>query len=453
MALPIVAIIGRPNVGKSTLVNRLAGVRDAIVFDQPGVTRDRTYQPAFWKDRDFMVVDTGGLVFDDDSEFLPHIREQAMLALAEAKAAILVVDGQSGPNESDREIASWLRQQEVPVLLAVNKCESVEQGAIQAAEFWELGLGEPYPVSGIHGNGTGDLLDHLVTHLPTTEEIVEDDEIKVAIVGRPNVGKSSLLNAFVGENRSIVSDVSGTTRDTIDMVVKRKDTVYRLIDTAGIRKKKNVNYGPEFFSINRSFKAIRRSDVVLLVIDALDGITEQDQKLAGRIEDEGRACVLVINKWDAVEKDSHTIYEYDKQLRSKIYFLDWASHVYVSALTGQRVPKILDAVDAAVEQHRRRVTTAVVNEVLEDAVSWHSPPTTRQGKQGRIYYGTQVSVRPPSFTLFVNSAKLFNDNYRRYIERQFRENLGYEGTPIRLFWRGKSMRDLDRESSNRATKV
>ena len=237
------------------------------------------------------------------------------------------------------------------------------------------------------------------------------------------------------------------------MVVKRKDTVYRLIDTAGIRKKKNVNYGPEFFSINRSFKAIRRSDVVLLVIDALDGITEQDQKLAGRIEDEGRACVLVINKWDAVEKDSHTIYEYDKQLRSKIYFLDWASHVYVSALTGQRVPKILDAVDAAVEQHRRRVTTAVVNEVLEDAVSWHSPPTTRQGKQGRIYYGTQVSVRPPSFTLFVNSAKLFNDNYRRYIERQFRENLGYEGTPIRLFWRGKSMRDLDRESSNRATKV
>ena len=453
MALPIVAIIGRPNVGKSTLVNRLAGAREAIVYDQPGVTRDRTYQPAFWQDRDFMVVDTGGLVFDDDSEFLPHIREQAMLALAEAKAAVLVVDGQEGLNESDREIASWLRQQPVPVLLAVNKCESEDQGIIQAAEFWELGLGEPHAVSGIHGNGTGELLDELVTHLPSTEEITEDDEIKVAIVGRPNVGKSSLLNAFVGENRSIVSDVSGTTRDTIDMVVKRKETVYRLIDTAGIRKKKNVNYGPEFFSINRSFKAIRRADVVLLVIDALDGITDQDQKLAGRIEDEGRACIIVVNKWDAIEKDSHTIYEYDKKLNGKIYFLDWATHIYVSALTGQRVPKILDAVDEAVVQHRRRVSTAVVNEVLEDAVSWHSPPTTRQGKQGRIYYGTQVSVRPPTFTLFGNSGKLFTDNYRRYIERQFRENLGYEGTPIRVLWRGKKIRDLDRESSNRATKV
>ncbi|MEM6255251.1 MAG: ribosome biogenesis GTPase Der [Cyanobacteria bacterium P01_D01_bin.156] len=453
MALPVVAIIGRPNVGKSTLVNRLAGAREAIVYDQPGVTRDRTYQPAFWQDREFMVVDTGGLVFDDDSEFLPHIREQAMLALAEARAAVFVVDGQEGLNESDREISSWLRQQSVPVLLAVNKCESEDQGLIQAAEFWELGLGEPYPVSGIHGNGTGELLDQLISHLPTSDEIEDDDEIKVAIVGRPNVGKSSLLNAFVGENRSIVSDISGTTRDTIDMVVKRKETVYRLIDTAGIRKKKNVNYGPEFFSINRSFKAIRRADVVLLVIDALDGMTEQDQKLAGRIEDEGRACIIVVNKWDAIEKDSHTIYEYDKKLGGKIYFLDWATRIYVSALTGQRVPKILDAVDEAVVQHRRRVSTAVVNEVLEDAVSWHSPPTTRQGKQGRIYYGTQVAVRPPTFTLFVNSGKLFTDNYRRYIERQFRENLGYEGTPIRIFWRGKKMRDLDRESANRATKV
>ncbi|MEL6334235.1 MAG: ribosome biogenesis GTPase Der, partial [Cyanobacteria bacterium J06626_26] len=318
MALPIVAVIGRPNVGKSTLVNRLAGAREAIVYDQPGVTRDRTYQPAFWQDRDFMVVDTGGLVFDDDTEFLPYIREQAMLALAESKAAIFVVDGQEGPNESDREIASWLRQQSVPVLLAVNKCESEDQGLVQAADFWQLGLGEPYAVSGIHGNGTGDLLDQLVTHLPSTDEIVEDDEIKVAIVGRPNVGKSSLLNAFVGENRAIVSNVSGTTRDTIDMVVRRKETVYRLVDTAGIRKKKNVNYGPEFFSINRAFKAIRRADVVLLVIDALDGMTEQDQKLAGRIEDDGRACIIVVNKWDAIEKDSHTIYEYDKKLGGKI---------------------------------------------------------------------------------------------------------------------------------------
>ncbi|MEM8805660.1 MAG: ribosome biogenesis GTPase Der [Cyanobacteria bacterium P01_G01_bin.38] len=453
MVLPVVAVIGRPNVGKSTLVNRLAGAREAIVFDQPGVTRDRTYQTAFWKDREFTVVDTGGLVFDDDTEFLPHIREQAMAALGESSAAILVVDGQDGPAESDREIASWLRQQSVPVLLAVNKCESPEEGIIQAAQFWEVGLGEPYPVSGIHGNGTGELLDALVEHLPPLSALEETDEVRVAIVGRPNVGKSSLLNAFVGENRAIVSPISGTTRDTIDMVVRRGEQIYRLVDTAGIRKKKNVHYGPEFFSINRSFKAIRRSDVVLLVIDALDGITEQDQKLAGRIEDDGRACILVVNKWDAVEKDSHTIYDYDKKMGAKLYFLDWAKRVYVSALTGQRVPKILDAVDESVEQHRRRVSTSVVNEVLEDAIGWHTPPTTRQGRQGRIYYGTQVTTQPPSFTLFVNAPKLFGDNYRRYIERQFRENLGFDGTPIRLFWRGKKMRDLDRESANRATKV
>jgi GTP-binding protein len=453
MALPIVAIIGRPNVGKSTLVNRLAGARDAIVYDQPGVTRDRTYQPAFWGDRDFMVVDTGGLVFDDDTEFLPYIREQAAAALVEASAAILVVDGQEGPTEADRDIAQWLRQQSVPVFLAVNKCESPDQGLIQAAQFWELGLGEPYPVSGIHGNGTGDLLDQLVAHLPSVNLDDEPEEIKVAIVGRPNVGKSSLLNAFVGESRAIVSPISGTTRDAIDMVVSRGDQRYRLVDTAGIRKKKNVDYGPEFFGINRSFKAIRRADVVLLVIDAVDGVTEQDQKLAGRIEDDGRACVLVVNKWDAVEKDSHTIYEYDRTLNGKLYFIDWASHIYVSALTGQRVPKILDLVDQAVAEHRRRVSTSVVNEVLEEAVSWHTPPTTRQGRQGRIYYGTQVTTSPPSFTLFVNDPKLFGDGYRRYIEKQFRQNLGFEGSPIRLFWRGKKMRDLERESANRATKV
>ncbi|MEO1592113.1 MAG: ribosome biogenesis GTPase Der, partial [Cyanobacteria bacterium J06632_22] len=314
MSLPVVAIIGRPNVGKSTLANRLAGAREAIVFDQPGVTRDRTYQSAFWQDREFIVVDTGGLVFDDDTEFLPEIREQAMLALGEAAAAVFVVDGKTGPTEGDKEIASWLRQQSVPVALAVNKCESPDEGLILAAQFWELGLGEPHAVSGIHGNGTGELLDELITHLPPVSALEENEEIRVAIVGRPNVGKSSLLNSFVGEKRSIVSPISGTTRDTIDMVVARKDQRYRLVDTAGIRKKKQVDYGPEFFSINRAFKAIRRSDVVLLVVDALDGITEQDQKLAGRIEDEGRACVVVVNKWDAIEKDSHTIYEFDKKI-------------------------------------------------------------------------------------------------------------------------------------------
>lgn len=452
MPLPVVAIVGRPNVGKSTLVNRLAGVTDAIVHDEPGVTRDRTYRPAFWCDRDFLVVDTGGLVFDDDTEFLPLIREQASLALAEASIAIMVVDGQTGPTAADETIAGWLRQQTVPVLLAVNKCESPDQGIIQASEFWQLGLGEPYPVSGIHGSGTGELLDALIQHLPPTDDVSEEEEIRVAIVGRPNVGKSSLLNAFVGEERAIVSPISGTTRDTIDMVVTHQDQKYRLIDTAGIRKKKQVEYGPEFFSINRSFKAIRRADVVLLIVDALDGVTEQDQKLAGRVMEEGRACVVVVNKWDAIEKDSHTIYEYEGHLKERLHFTEWADTIFVSALTGQRIDKILALVNQAAEQHRRRVSTSVINEALEEALKWHTPPTTRQGKQGKIYYGTQVTSQPPTITLFVNDPKLFNDNYRRYIERQFRQQLGFKGTPIRIFWRGKKVRDLE-ASPNRATKV
>lgn len=452
MSLPIVAIIGRPNVGKSTIVNRLAQVQDSIVFDQPGVTRDRTYKPAFWRDREFLVVDTGGLVFDDDTEFLPLIREQALAALAESVAAIFVVDGQAGITGGDEEIASWLRQQPVPVLLAVNKCESVEQGITQAAEFWELGLGEPYPVSGIHGNGTGELLDQLVDYLPPVDQLEETAEIKVAIAGRPNVGKSSLLNAFVGENRAIVSPVSGTTRDAIDMLVERDGQLYRLVDTAGIRKKKHVEYGPEFFGINRAFKAIARADVVLLVIDALDGVTEQDQKLAGRIADEGRGCILVVNKWDAVEKDSHTIYDFERQVRDRLHFFDWADVIFISAQTGQRVEKILDLVNVAAEQHKRRVTTSVINEVIEDAVRWHTPPTTRGGRQGKLYYGTQVSSQPPTIALFVNDPALFNDNYRRYVDRQFRQSLGFQGTPIRLLWRGKKMREMER-GVNRATKV
>lgn len=453
MQLPVVAIIGHPNVGKSTLVNRLAGTQNAIVYDEPGVTRDRTYIQAFWRDREFIVVDTGGLVFDDDTEFLPLIRTQALAALAEASAAIFVVDGQTGPTLADEAIAEWLRTQPVPVLLAVNKCESPEQGLIQAAQFWELGLGEPFAVSAIHGSGTGELLDQLITYLPAVEELPETNEIKVAIIGRPNVGKSSLLNALVGENRAIVSPISGTTRDAIDTVIERQGQTYRLIDTAGIRKKKNVEYGPEFLGVNRAFKAIQRADLVMFVIDAVDGVTEQDQKLAGRIVEEGRACVLVVNKWDAVEKDSYTIYEYEKQLKERLNFVDWAEKIFVSAKTSQRVEKILELVNKADSAHKRRVSTAVINEVLEDAVRWHSPPTNRQGRQGKIYYGTQVSTQPPAIALFVNESKRFNDNYRRYIERQFREQLGFTGTPIRLLWRSKKGRDVENSSANRATRV
>ncbi len=451
MSLPIVAIIGRPNVGKSTLVNRLSGEQEAIVHDQPGMTRDRTYRPAFWQDREFQVVDTGGIVFDDDTEFLPLIREQAMLALAESSVAILVVDGQTGPTPGDEEIAQWLRQQPVPVLLAVNKCESVEQGLIQAAQFWELGLGEPFPLSAIHGSGTGELLDALLPYLPAVDSLSLEDEVKGAIISRLNVGKSSLLNALTGEKRAIVSPVSGTTRDAIDTIVEHEGKRYRLIDTAGIRRKKNVEYGAEFFGINRAFKAIRRADVVLFVLDVLDGVTEQDLKLAGRIVEEGRALVIIVNKWDAVEKDSYTIYDVQKMLQERLYFMDWAEMIFVSAMTGQRVNKILDLVDQAAESHRRRVSTSVINDVLQEALNWHTPPATRQGKQGRIYYGTQVKTQPPTITLFVNDPERFNENYRRYIERQFREQLGFKGTPIRLFWRGKSVRSAEK-SLNRATR-
>ena len=445
LALPVVAILGRPNVGKSTLVNRLCGSREAIVHDQPGVTRDRTYQEGFWGDRTFRVVDTGGLVFDDDSEFLPEIREQAALALAEAVVAIFVVDGQQGLTAADSAIGEWLRHQTVPVLVAVNKCESPERGLAMAAEFWSLGLGEPHPISAIHGAGTGEVLDQALTFLPVVGENESEEPIQLAIIGRPNVGKSSLLNAICGENRAIVSPIRGTTRDTIDTTLEREGRTWKLLDTAGIRRRRSVDYGPEYFGITRSFKAIERADVCMLVIDALDGVTEQDQRLAGRIEEEGRACVIVVNKWDAIEKDSHTMSAMEKDLRAKLYFLDWAPMLFTSALTGQRVQGVFAMAAAVVEQHRRRVSTAVVNEVLQEALRWRSPPTTRGGRQGRLYYGTQVASGPPSFTLFVNEPKLFGDTYRRYVERQIREGLGFEGTPIRLFWRGKQQRDAERD--------
>ena len=444
MPLPVVAVVGRPNVGKSTLVNRLAGSRQAIVADQPGITRDRTYQEAEWGEHRFRLVDTGGLIFDDDSTFLPEIREQVGLALAEACAVVLVVDGPEGLTTGDQTIASWLRHSSLPVLLAVNKCESPGMGAAMAADFWSLNLSEPRPVSGIHGVGTADLLDQLCQLLPDPEQDQEVEPIQLAIIGRPNVGKSSLLNAICGEPRSIVSPVSGTTRDVIDVQIRRQGQYWRLVDTAGIRRRGRVAYGPEFFGVNRSFKAIGRSDLCLLVIDAVDGITEQDQRLAGRIAEEGRACVVVVNKWDTVAKDTHTMAAMRKRLYDKLYFVDWAPMVFISAKTGQRVEQIFSLANAAVEQHRRRVGTSVVNELLREALAWRSPPTSRGGRQGRLYYGTQVATQPPCFSLFVNDPKRFTNNYRRYIERQIREGLGFEGSPLRLFWRGKSERQSRR---------
>ena len=447
MSLPIVAVVGRPNVGKSTFVNRLAGSRQAIVADMPGVTRDRTYQLSEWGGRQFRLVDTGGLVFDDNSSFLPDIRAQVSLALEEASLVVMLVDGQTGLTTPDQTIASWLRVHGLPILLAVNKCESPRMGAAMAAEFWALGLGEPHPVSSIHGAGTGDLLDLLLAGLPANSENSTADPVQMAIIGRPNVGKSSLLNAVCGEQRAIVSPERGTTRDSIDTLLERHGQQWRLVDTAGIRRRGHVAYGPEFFGIDRSLKAIARSDVCLLVIDAEDAVTEQDQRLAGLIAREGRACVVAVNKWDAVDKDSHTLSAMERSLRAKLYFLDWAEMVFISARTRQRVEQVFPLALAAVEQHRRRVSTSVVNELLREALAWRSPPTNRAGRQGRIYYGTQVAAQPPSFSFFVNDPKLFSDQYRRYIERQIREGLGFRGTAIRLFWRGKSARNLRRDQA------
>ena len=454
MTLPSIAIIGRPNVGKSTLVNRLCQSNDAIVFDTPGVTRDRTYQNASWGGKEFQVVDTGGLVFEDDSEFLPEIRTQVFLALEEANIALFVVDGNQGITDGDLSIAKWLRNSSCKTIVAVNKCESTTLGISMASEFWKLGLGEPYPVSAIHGSGTGELLDLVINELPEDENTeCEEEKIMMSIIGRPNVGKSSLLNSICGEKRAIVSDISGTTTDSIDTLIEKDSRFWKIVDTAGIRRKKNVKYGTEFFGINRAFKSIDRSDVCVLVIDAIDGVTDQDQKLAGRIEEQGRACVILVNKWDLVEKNSSTIYQFEKELRSKLYFLHWSKMIFISALTGQRVENIFEHALSSVTQHRRRVSTSVVNEVLKDSLAWKSPPTTRSGKQGRLYYGTQVKNKPPTFTLFVNDPKLFGITYRRYIEKQIRANLGFEGTPIILLWRGKQQRALEKEISRKNIQI
>ena len=400
MARPTVAIVGRPNVGKSTLVNRLCKTREAIVHDEPGVTRDRSYQDGFWGDRDFKVVDTGGLIFDDDTEFLPEIRHQVNLALSEASVTLVIVDGQQGVTAADQAIAEWLRNYQCKILLAVNKCESPELGLSMAAEFWQLGLGEPSPISAIHGSGTGELLDQLVELLPSPDILEgEEEPTQLAIVGRPNVGKSSLLNSICGEERAIVSSVRGTTRDTIDASLVRAGRTWKFLDSAGIRRRRSVSYGPEYFGINRSFKAIERSDICVLVIDALDGVTEQDQRLAGIIEEQGRACLVVVNKWDAVEKDTYTMSLMEKELRSKLYFLDWAQMLFVSALKGQRIEPIFRYASLAVDQHRRRVSTSVVNEVVSDALSWRSPPTVEEGVKG----GSITRLRSP----FLRQASLF----------------------------------------------
>lgn len=448
--LPCIAIIGRPNTGKSTLVNKISNsYKDgAIVHDEAGITRDRTYRTATWNDYNFQVVDTGGIVFDDNQDiFADQITQQAMQALSEATAAIMVCDGKVGVTPLDATLSEWLRKKnKVPLYLAVNKCESETVGVTQAQEFWQLGIGTPYPVSGIHGTGVGDLLDKIIadTKMEKVSNILKENATNIALVGRPNVGKSSLFNRLVGEERSIVSNVAGTTRDAIDALVKHKGSEYRVMDTAGIRKRNKVSYGAEFFMINRAFKAMKRADVVLLLLDAIDGIVDQDRILAERIAEEGRSCVIALNKWDAVpNKDDKTYLKAVENIRSTLPVLRWAEVVLISATSGQRIDKLFEAVDRAAKQFSRRISTATLNEVVQDAVMWMAPPTIGS-RAGRIYYSLQTSTAPPTIVMFVNDPALFTDSYKRYIDRKIRDTLDFEGTPLRILWRGKSLRDVGR---------
>lgn len=449
--LPCIAIIGRPNTGKSTLVNKITdSYKDgAIVHDEPGITRDRTYRTGMWNDYNFQVVDTGGIVFDDtDDIFADRITQQAIQALNEADAAIMVCDGKEGVTQLDEALADWLRKnnKKVKLYLAVNKCESETVGLSQAQDFWTLGLGDPYPVSGIHGTGIGDLLDKIIeeTNMKKVTNVLKENSTNIAFVGRPNVGKSSLFNRLYGQDRSIVSSVAGTTRDCIDALITRNGEQYRIIDTAGIRKRGKVEYGAEFFMVNRAFKAMRRAEVVVLMLDAVDGIVDQDRILAERIAEEGRSCVIALNKWDVVpSKDDKTYLKAIDNIRSSLPVLRWADVVLMSALTGQRTEKLFESIDKAAKQFARRIPTATLNEVVQDATMWMAPPTIGS-RAGRIYYSLQTSTAPPTIVMFCNDPALFTDNYKRYLDRKIRDALEFDGTPLRVLWRGKTLRDVGR---------
>ncbi|KAJ3675264.1 hypothetical protein LUZ60_004306 [Juncus effusus] len=487
--LPIVAIVGRPNVGKSALFNRLVGANKAIVVDEPGVTRDRLYGRSFWQTKQFMVVDTGGVMTVSKSqekvmeelqisttigmEGIPMeirdlavarmpsmIEKQAVEAVEEADVVIFVVDGKAGLVAADMEIADWLRKRysHKHIILAVNKCESPKRGLIQSTEFWSLGF-SPLPISAISGTGTGELLTQVCSQLKDVEDLddydfEEEDQNRVpsiSIVGRPNVGKSSILNALVGENRTIVSPISGTTRDAIDTEFTGPDgQKFKLIDTAGIRRRAAIVSGgstTESLSVNRAFRAIRRSDVVALVIEALACITEQDCRIGERIDKEGKGCVIVVNKWDTIpNKNQQSTANYEDDVRQKLRTLKWAPIVYCTATSGHSVDTIVAAAGMVEKERSRRLGTSIINQVIQEAIAFKSPPRTRGGKRGRVYYTTQAAVRPPTFVFFVNDSKLFPETYRRYMEKQLRSNAGFPGTPIRLLWR--SRRRTDRQGKS-----
>lgn len=436
MRKPLVAIVGRPNVGKSTLFNRIAKKRVSIVEDIPGVTRDRIYFDAEWLNHEFTMIDTGGIELETGDHILASMRHQAEIAIEEADLILFIVDGKTGMTTADQEVANILRHSRKPVILVVNKVDSTKD-LPQVYEFYNLGLGEPIAISAANLLNMGDLLDKVIENMPDlAAEDEESDEIKVALIGRPNVGKSSLINKLLGEERVIVSDVPGTTRDAIDSRVTVDGVDYVFIDTAGMRRKAKVELPVERYSVMRSLRAVDRSDVVLLVLDAVDGVTEQDKKIAGYAHESGKAIVIVVNKWDLVEKDSKTILRYNETIRDELAFMQYAPIVYTSALTGQRVMRLLELVKFTADQHAMRVSTSVLNQTIEDAVNINPPPSNK-GKRLKVYYTTQPNVKPPTFVFFVNDPEGMHFSYLRYLENKLREAFGFEGTPLKLVIRGR----------------
>lgn len=439
MGKPIVAIVGRPNVGKSTLFNIFANSRISIVEDTPGVTRDRLYADTEWLDNEFMMVDTGGIEIMNTDKIAVSIRQQAQIAIAEADVILFVCDARAGITHEDAEVAKMLRQSKKPIVLAINKADSPKQ-EMEIFEFYNLGIGEPIPVSAANHLGLSDLLDAVVEKFPETSAYGEDgneDEIKVALIGRPNVGKSSIFNTLVGEERSIVSDVAGTTRDAIDTPVIREGQKFLFIDTAGMRRKARIDEPIEKYSIIRSLRAVDRSDVVLMVIDAIDGVTEQDKKIAGYAHEAGKGIVLVVNKWDLYDKDNTSTLRYTENLRRELVFMQYAPVVFVSAMTKQRIHRLPEVIHYVAEQNAMRISTSVLNQVVEDAIAINPPPTEK-GQRLKILYATQVKIKPPTFVIFVNEPEIMHFSYQRYLENKLREAFGFEGTPLQMIIRGKN---------------
>ena len=434
---PLVAIVGRPNVGKSMLFNKLCGQRLSIVEDTPGVTRDRLYAQCEWRNRVFDIVDTGGIEPGTDDQILSFMREQAEIAIQTATVVVFVCDVKTGMTAADQEVANMLLRARKPVVLAVNKADQVGRENPDIYEFYNLGLGDPIAVSAVHGHGTGDLLDACFQYFPPKEEEdEEDDVIKVAIIGKPNVGKSSLVNRILGQERVIVSDVAGTTRDAVDSYFENQKGKYLFIDTAGMRRKSKVDDAVEKYSNLRSVSAIERADVCLILIDANEGVTEQDTKVAGLAHEAGKACIIVVNKWDMVEKDTNTMQKMTDDIRRDLSYMTYAPVLFISALTGQRVDKLFEMVNAVSNQNSMRITTGMLNNILEDATARVQPPTDK-GRRLKIYYMTQVGVKPPHFVIFCNDARLFHFSYQRYLENQIRAVFGLTGTPVKITIRQK----------------